>query len=519
MNNKVLVFILAMILSNSVFSQVSDYWVFYRDKAGVDAEQVNFDKKAIDRRIGQNIVWNDTDKPVNSDYVRVVAELVTENLGSTRWFNASYVKASKEEIDEVKSLDFVRIVEPAMVWNSSPYADYELDEFLNDADYLVKQQVSMFYPEFFDAQNITAKGVRVAVLDGGFPSVDTHEAFQHLRDGNQIIDTYDFVKDETNAFQGNAHGTMVLSCIAGKYKGERMGLAQNAEFLLARTEKSFEPFKEEIFWLRGMEWADEKGADIINSSLGYTFHRYFQTDMDGKTSLISRAANMAAAKGILVVNAAGNEGDGKWHSIGAPADADSILSVGGVDPKTHIHISFSSYGPTADGRLKPNISASGKAHVAAKNGSYTSAFGTSFASPLAAGFVACAKQAFPDLSVMELKAKIESSGSLFPYFDYAHGYGIPDAGKLLNKKKSHEAISISQSNENVEISLSDNAALELNPHHQSVLFYHILNPDGSIAEYQVVKVFQKSIKNIPIEKLTGKTLQVHYNAYTTTKQF
>ncbi len=427
-------FISVLLFSTGTSAQTTDYWVFYEDKNQTEDLYKTFDKKAINRRNLENIDFDFSDFPVNIDYEKQVSELSSQFLGSTKWFNASYVKATDDEIYKISNLDFVKEVKKAMVWEQNPYCKQENTPNTSKRFELLRfLQLNMFRPAYLRDKNLTAKGVRIAILDGGFPGVNTHKAFKHLYKNNQIIDTYDFVKDEKDAYKGISHGTMVLSCVAGMYHDKPMGLAQDAEFLLARTEQKTEPFIEEVYWLRAMEWADEKGADLINSSLGYTYHRYFQSDMDGKTSLVSQAANKAAEKGILVINAAGNEGEDKWHVIGTPADADSIISVGGVKPNTKLHISFSSYGPTADGRLKPNLCASGKALVANDKGSYTTAFGTSFASPLLCGFAACAKQAFPELSVMELKAKLESSGNLYPYFDYAHGYGIPDAKKLLEK--------------------------------------------------------------------------------------
>ncbi len=510
-----------LVFSVSSFGQTESYWVFLKDKT-IENYQIenDFSQKAIERREQQNIPFDASDYPVNSDYLKQIEENVTDLTGNSRWFNAAYIKATEEQIEQLEQFEFITKISKAVVWNESPYCDEKALSDVTYNDQLRISQLRMFYPEYFESKEITGKGVRVAVLDGGFPGVDTHPAFDHLRENNQIIDTYDFVKDDVFAYRGNQHGTMVLSCIAGKYKdNEIMGLAQDAEFLLARTEKSFEPFKEEIFWMEAMEWADQKGADVINSSLGYTFHRYFQENMDGKTSLITKAANKAAEKGILVVNAAGNEGDGDWHYIGAPADADSILSIGGVKPDTHLHINFSSYGPTADGRLKPNVSAAGKALVADKNGFYQVAYGTSFASPLTAGFAACVKQAFPELSVMELKAKIESSGSLYPYFDYAHGYGIPDAGKLFGEKSDKLSVEIIEEKSDIIIHIPDEVFTNSGIHNNNILFYHIQNANGQLDSYKVLEILQQDVARLSKAALKGKKLMVHFNGYTTSSNF
>lgn len=215
-----------------------------------------------------------------------------------------------------------------------------------------------------------------------------------------------------------------MSCIAGKTKNYQIGLATGAEFLLARTESYTEFFSEEENWLMAAEWADKNGVDIINSSLGYTGPRYLPENMDGKTAFVSKAAQLAVDKGILVVSSAGNEGTGKWKRIAAPGDATGVLTVGGIDPYTGIHSNFSSFGPSWDKRLKPEVCAYGTAIVSSRTGLVISE-GTSFSSPLVAGFAACLKQRYPLLKNTELKELICRSGDLWPYFDYAHGYGVP----------------------------------------------------------------------------------------------
>ncbi|MEA1873901.1 MAG: S8 family serine peptidase [Bacteroidota bacterium] len=522
MNNTIRIFVSLLLFSSlGLKAQTTDYWVFLENKNTADYSiESDFTEKAIARRNLQNIEFDASDYPVNGIYQDQISAIVTELVGASRWFNAAYVKATEEEIVKLTDLDFIRRIENALVPETSPFCDFETaSDELSSLESLMITQLAMFYPNHFEEAGLTGKGVRIAVLDGGFPGVETHAAFEHIRKENRIIDTYDFVKDEPNSYRGIQHGTMVLSNIAGKYNDKLLGLAPDAEFLLARTEKRTEPYKEEIYWMQAMEWADRKGADIINSSLGYTYHRYFQEDMDGKTSLVSQAANKAAEKGILVVNAAGNDGSSDWHYIGTPADADSILSIGGVNPDTYLHISFSSFGPTADGKMKPNLCASGKAVVANKKGDYGISHGTSFASPLAAGFAACAKQAFPELSVMELKAKIESAGSLYPYFDYAHGYGIPDAGKLLDKKSVEKTINIIDDDNEVVIRITDEVFKSLSVHDKSRLFYHIQDETGILTKYKVLEVQQQVPLSLSKENLKGKTLMLHYRGYSKSVAF
>jgi serine protease AprX len=516
MNNTIRLFVSLLLFSSlGLSAQTTDYWVLLEIKNIADNSiESDFTEKAIARRSLQNIDFDVSDYPVNENYQREISNIVTELVGASRWVNAVYIKATEAEIAALYNLNFIRKIDKAFVPETSPFCDFDTKASKSSSlESLRFSQLAMFYPNYLTEANLSGKGVRIAVLDGGFPGVESHAAFEHIRKENRIIDTYDFVKDDPNPYSGIQHGTMVLSNIAGKYHDKLLGLAPDAEFLLARTEKRTEPYKEEIYWMQAMEWADRKGADIINSSLGYTYHRYFQKDMDGITSLVSRAANKAAEKGILVVNAAGNDGSSSWHYIGTPADADSILSIGGVSPDSYLHIDFSSFGPTADGRLKPNICASGKAVVANKQGGYGISYGTSFASPLAAGFAACAKQAFPELSVMELKAKIESAGSLYPYFDYAHGYGIPDAGKLLNKKTAEKTFDIIDEENEIAVRITDEVFECLTVHDKSRLFYHIQDETGKLTSYKVLEVQRQTPLSLSKENLKEKTLMVHYKGY------
>lgn len=418
---------LKMPLANT---QTDKYWVFFTDKDGTDFDPYSyFDPKAIERRIQHGLDLDDpTDFPVRTDYLEVVSSMVEELTFESRWFNAVSVRASEDQAFELRTLPFVISVERQYL--EPVLASAEEDNwFALDVQTLKTRQIQMMQGGLFKKAGITGKGVRVAVFDGGFPEVNTHPAFQHIRDENRILKTWDFTKKSEQVYHANSHGLSVLSNIAGiDEDGQLLGLATGSEFILAVTEVNSEPFKEEEWWLAAAEWADKNGAQIISSSLGYTYYRYFPQDMDGKTSLVSRAANMAASKGILVVNAAGNEGStANWKVIGAPADADSVLSVGGIDPANGIKVDFSSLGPTVDGRMKPNVSNAGVVAAAAKSGKVSRTQGTSFATPLTTGFAACAMEALPGKTNMEMFELIQQSAHLYPYFDYAHGYGMPQA--------------------------------------------------------------------------------------------
>ncbi len=451
--------LLAIALSSNALYAQSAYWVMLTDKAGTTFDPYSyFDSKAIERyRLNNADLYDISNYPLNESYVHQIDAIVssdrseqgssewnkTEVFGQSRWFNAVAVTATPDQIAAIQQLPFVK--EVVAIGNNLQLASRK--EMFSPAEAEMPKhtdQLLRMQGDKFTDMGIDGTGVRIAVFDGGFHGVDTHKAFKHLRDNKRIIATWDFTKKQENVYDNHTHGTMVLSCIAGKMDDRLLGLATGATFMLAKTEVDPEPYKEEVWWTQAAEWADKNGADIINSSLGYTKDRHYTWQMDGR-SLVSRAANIAARKGILVCNSAGNSGDDtNWKIIGAPADADSILSIGGINPSltNYSHISFSSYGPTADGRLKPNVCNFGYAECAdAYNDTATTfAAGTSFSSPLTTGFCACALQLFRQrgygTGAMQMKSYVEQSADLYPYYDYALGYGVPQASFFINYNRS-----------------------------------------------------------------------------------
>lgn len=436
--------VLAMIFAYAT-AQDNTYWVFFTDKNDTCFDPYSyFDAKAIARyrQCGADL-YDISNHPVNKTYVNTVSDYCSEVLGESRWLNAVGVDATADNAALIAQLPFVaKVQQISSEWvEASAVTTDEVVEI--DSDGLLTDQVRRFGGEYFLAKGIDGKGMRVCVLDGGFPGVDTHPAFKHIRDDGRIIATYNFPNKKEDVYGWSTHGTMVLSCIAGiNADGQKMGLATGAEFLLARTEIEAEPFKEEIWWEMGVEWADKNGANVINSSLGYGKQRYWTKDMDGQ-SYVAKAANKAVEKGILICCSAGNEGDDRhWMTIVTPSDAENVICVGGIndDLDRYRHISFSSYGPSADKRLKPNVVAFGHAQVAAPSGGFTEADGTSFASPLATGFAACAWQTRPELTALQMKAEIEKSCDLYPYFDYAFGYGVPQAAYFTGDIEEKEPL-------------------------------------------------------------------------------
>jgi hypothetical protein len=279
----------------------------------------------------------------------------------------------------------------------------------------------------------TGDGMRIAVMDAGFRGVDTIDVLSHLWINNKIIDEYDFVRNQPNNFNTHStHGSSVLMCMAANSPGFYVGSAPDAEYLLIRTEDApTENIIEEYNWAAGAEFADSAGADVFNTSLGYTTfdnpdHDHTYDDLDGNTTVITIASDIAASKGILVINSAGNSGNNAWYYIGAPADGDSVLAIGAVHGD-EIITSFSSRGPSADGRIKPNVMAmGGGVPMPVGNGKLTFINGTSFSSPILAGAAACLWQSQLGYTNMDIFNAIEQSAHLSQNPNNDYGYGIPN---------------------------------------------------------------------------------------------
>lgn len=487
---RLLVFSFLLLLLAQRSEAQSKYWVFLSEKEKRPAVYLeNFDVKAIDRRIKNHVpLDHPRDWPISSKRVNEVSKHVQEVRVLSRWLNAISVIASEDQIEALKNLDFVLEVRPFM--QKCDLAEVPFEHGMSFTNDIAEAQTKIMGSEELDKKNLHGKGVRIAVLDAGFRGIHEIEGFQHLRNDGQIIKTWDFIRQREKVDLGSTHGTGVLSCIAGCWAGLPLGLATEAEFLLARTEHNFrEPASEEDYWVAAAEWADQNGADVINSSLGYTKERYFWADMDGRTAPVSQGANQAAAVGIIVVNSMGNDGDSSWKTLGAPADADSVISVGGIAPFTGLSIGFSSFGPNAVGVQKPNVTAFGRAVTLGPKG-VDESFGTSFSSPLVAGFVACLIQEHPEWTWQQTWDAIHDHGSLFPYSDYSHGFGIPTY--LHRESKSFKIIEEQQVvlvelNEPYKAATSEiqwRKTWSLLPNY---VFYKIMNNEGQIDYYGVIE--------------------------------
>ena len=427
---------------------VRRHLVYFRDKTGtpfsVAQPQAFLSARAVARRTRQGIAVLPRDLPVNPAYVAQVRAVSggPQVLYTSRWFNAAVVSCDSLTLGRIMALPQVsrastlnrsaRVPGPftAPVQLSEPAARGTLATRAQYGPaYRQNQQVGAL--AMHDA-GFRGDGMQIAVFDAGFPGTDQISALQPLFLEQRLASTRNFVDGGTSVYGRSDHGTNCLSTMAANQPGFFIGTAPKATFHLCITEDVYSEHPiEEANWLAAAEYADSVGVDVISSSLGYTNFdapsvSYTYADMTGRSAISSRAATMAARVGMLVVSAAGNEGNHAWHYISAPADADSIMTVGAVDSLGN-HAFFSSYGPTADGRIKPTLSAMGLATaVLSPNGGTFRGNGTSFACPVLAGMAAGFWQANPTLTAQQVIVALRSTATQAVTPDNTLGYGIPN---------------------------------------------------------------------------------------------
>lgn len=458
---KVLVSILLCFVLSGTFAQYpAKYWVQFKDKDNspysIDRPDEFLSKRCLMNRANHNISIDEFDLPVNKTYVDSVlaADSTARLLTSSKWLNGITVYSEDEHfLEKARELPFVIFAEctqpmetPETDLDTLFYAGRQKgEEDMINRTYTVDfvkyhtydygkaaHQIRMTNAHWLHRLGYRGEEIRVMVMDGGFSRVDTLHYFDILRADNRLYFVRNLVQRGKSPFTTASHGASVLSCIAAYSPGEMVGTAPLADIFLCQTEDGrSENLVEEDNWVAGIELADSLGCQVVNSSLGYTkfddkTNVRTYADLNGQTSRASSAARIAAAKGMLICNSAGNEGNNKWRYVGCPADANDILTVGAVDPNRN-RAPFSSMGPTADGRMKPDVCAQGFiATVGGQNGKTSIASGTSFASPIMAGMMACLWQTAPHKSNFEIMDAVRLSGSQAARPDNLMGYGIPD---------------------------------------------------------------------------------------------
>lgn len=423
------------------------YWIAFSDKNitqfSLSSPGDYLSERAIQRRIKQNIAIDSLDLPVNQNYIKDVINLGARLIHSSKWLNGITVKAETESFNiKVAKLPFVKEVQLTKTTSTkSAIQKFEetsgIESIPIDASLYGPSvyQTSILNGQFLHNQNYRGQGMQIAVLDGGFLNVDKYEAFDSLWANNQILGTKDFVDPTADFYSTNYHGMSVLSCMGGNVPGKLIGTATKASYWMIRSEDTDSEFLiEEDNWVAAAEFADSVGVDIINSSLGYTQfddatmnHSY--SEIDGKTTRVTRGANIAASRGMLVFASAGNEGNKTWKYLVAPSDGEKVIGVGAVN-KDSIPASFTSYGPAYGGKIKPNVSAVGwNTYLQKSDGSFGYSNGTSFSSPVMAGMAASYWQSVSHVPAAEIKKTIEKFSHLYSNPDAQLGFGVPDFRK------------------------------------------------------------------------------------------
>lgn len=463
------------------------FYVQFTDKANspysLNNPEAFLSQRAIERRQKQQIQYEENDLPVNPAYLQGVAQTGATLLFPTKWLNGVTVNLTDPSIlNQINSLPYV--VSVRQLSNHSQGKIYKVKDYFAN-EYIQRElpqlklnprsgsydygngyiQINQINGIPLHEAGFRGQGMVIAVIDAGFVDADTHIAFDSLRNEGRLLGVKDFVHPGGNVYTESSHGTSVLSTMAANVPGQLIGTAPKASYYLLRSEYVYyEQLVEEFNWASAAEYADSLGVDVINSSLGYIDFDYPQwthsyEDMDGQTCPATKAANVAASKGILVVNSAGNSGSSNtFPYMGAPADGEGVFSIGAVT-SSGTRASFSSIGPTSDGRIKPDVMAMGQQTALANgNNNFTYGSGTSFSSPVIAGMSACLWQSRPTFTSFEIREAIRMSADKAANPDNFYGYGIPDytfAGSLL------ASIDIGQQQEKLLVRITPNPFVQV----------------------------------------------------------
>ena len=443
-------------------AQVSRYILRFKDKGSnpfsINNPSAFLTQRAVNRRTKYSISIDSTDLPVTPRYLDSVRLSGTVTiLCISKWLNAVAIQTSDANaLAKINTFSFVKSISGAALRTATSVTvnnkfDIEKDQYTstvmretgvlaNYYDYGSSfAQVHIHNGEFLHNIGLRGQGMIIGMLDAGYNNYLTLKAFDSVRNNGQILGVYDFVARDSSVNEDFAHGMECFSTMAANIPGQFVGTAPKANFYLFRTEDASSEYPvEEFNWVCGAERVDSLGGDVISSSLGYTTfdapltsasHTY--ADMNGNTTMAVIGADLAAKKGMLVVNAVGNSGTDTWHYLSTPADGDSVMAVGAVST-TGAVASFSSYGPSSDGQVKPDVASVGAGTIIEfPNGSIGGGNGTSFACPNIAGLTTCLWEGFPEYNNMHIINALRQAGSKASSPDDRVGYGIPDVKKAL----------------------------------------------------------------------------------------
>ncbi len=450
--------ILVICFPLSFFAQNSSFWISFTDKNNspysISQPSEFLSQKSIERRTNAGITILTNDLPVNKTYIDSI--LLSGNfklLQSSKWFNAIAISTDDTtSLNTILNYSFVSNV----VQVKSLKQDKIIDKFEEIA--ISKNEINLMsiphYPYGYSYNQLAmheadkmqdlgfrGQGMHIAIIDAGFFGANELNALEEVFNDGRILSTRDFVNGGESVYEDHQHGTMVLSVIAGSIDGEFKGTAPLASFHLLRSEDvGSETLLEEYNWIAAAEYADSVGVDIINTSLGYTtfddsLQNHTYADLDGNTTVVAKAADIAASKGILLCISAGNSGASAWQYISTPADADSVLAVAAAD-SNGTYAFFSSVGPASDNDIKPNVASVGwnTYLISPFTDEVIQGNGTSFSAPMMTGMVACLWQSLPGKTNIEIMRLVEESSSQYSSPDSLLGYGLPNVFNAYSKE-------------------------------------------------------------------------------------
>lgn len=453
MKRLIIVLIGSCFLISEAEAQFTRYIVRLKNKGGSSFTLANpsayLSQRSINRRTKYGIAVDSTDMPVTASYITQIDNIANVTvLNVSKWHNAVSIQTSDAAaITAINALPFVQSVSPLAVRTQgtgreklitasgppvvSQRGTQTMADFFNYGTGSFNE-INLHKGQFLHNIGLRGQGMLIAMLDGGFFNYHTLDAMDSIILNNQVLDTWDFYSQNTTVSDDHPHGMQCLSTIAANLPGSFIGKAPKANFMLYRTEDVASEYPvEEFNMVCGMERADSAGADVISASLGYSefddaAFNHVYADMNGNSTICTIGADLAAKKGILFVNAAGNEGNGSWHFLTAPSDGDSVLAVGAVNT-SGVVAAFSSFGPSSDGQIKPDVASVGvSAMVQSTANTVVTSNGTSFACPNMAGLATILWQAFPEYNNMRMVRALREAGSIATAPNDRIGYGIPN---------------------------------------------------------------------------------------------